>query len=167
MDQVGISHSDRNVVFFISTICVGIAYFANGQISDRIGRKPSLIYNTILVVVLLPVEYYAVLNYNIWLAGIAQGIRIGAFWNIGDVRGIMVMENTPTRLRGFAQMYAGLWAFPAVITAVIINVVLLEFITYTFQAALIMGIPINILCLILVFWKIKETKQVDITKIEG
>ncbi|MFX0074514.1 MAG: MFS transporter [Candidatus Hermodarchaeota archaeon] len=167
MDQAGILQSDKNIVFTISTICVGIAYFSNGQFADRVGRKPAMVVNSTLVVLLLPLEFFAILNYNLWLAGIAQGLRIGAFWNSGDVRGIMVMENTPTRLRGFAQMYAGLWAFIPVILSVLLNTLLLEFVTYTMEISLIFGIPVNLACAIIAFWKFKETKHVDITQIQG
>jgi hypothetical protein len=126
-----------------------------------------MVINSALIILLLPLEFFAILNYNLWLAGIAQGLRIGAFWNSGDVRGIMVMENTPTRLRGFTQMYAGLWAFFPVILSVLLNTLLFEFVTYTMEISLMFGIPINLICAILAFWKFKETKHVDISQIQG
>ena len=173
MDQVGMLHDARSNIFIISTIFVGIIYFINGQIADKFGRKPAMIMNSLLVAALLPIEYFAIRNFVTWgnlsvsIAGMAQGLRIGAFWNSGDVRGIVMLENTPTRLRGFAQMIAGLWAFPVFILLTVANYFLLDVFQYTMQIALVIAIPVNIIVAILTLWKIKETKDIDITKVEG
>ncbi|MHA1674177.1 MAG: MFS transporter, partial [Promethearchaeota archaeon] len=103
MDQLGFLHKDRNTVMMLSILGTGISYLIQGQIADRWGRKPSYILNTVVVLILVPVEYFAMFNGQLVLIGITQGIRIGCFWNITDVNRFMLIENVPTRLRGYAQ----------------------------------------------------------------
>ena len=167
MEQAGISLDDRNIVITISTICVGVAYIAHGIFTDKVGRKPAYALNCVVTIVLLPVEYYAMLNYNLVLAGITQGLRIGAFWNITDVNRFMMIENVPTRMRGNAQAIAGLMMFIPIFPIIFINSYLVENLPYVQQALMAVGIPVNLAALILVIWKLKETKNVDLTKIEG
>jgi MFS family permease len=173
MDQVGMLQEHRSIIFIISTIFVGISYFMNGQIADKIGRKPAMIMNSLLVAALIPLEYFAIVNHESWgmlsvsIGGMAQGLRIGAFWSSGDVRGITMLENTPTRLRGFAQMLSGLLAFPIIFLLLFLNYFLLDVFQYVMQIALVIAVPVNIIVAILVAALIKETKDVDITKIEG
>lgn len=180
LDDVGILHADRNIVFYASIIFTGVAYFLHGQLTDRVGRKPAYIANTIVVLVLLPVEYFVTLAIPesssptslLWLAGMAQGLRIGAFWNITDVNRFMLIENVPTRIRGNAQAISGLMMFSAIPVALILNQVLLGMLqsgvlTNTFQILLIIGIPFNAIALFFVITKLKETVHVDITQIEG
>ena len=52
MDQAGVSLADRNLVLTVSTIFVGVAYFVNGLITDKIGRRASMIINGSAVIVL-------------------------------------------------------------------------------------------------------------------
>ncbi len=165
--EAGISPSDTNTVLMLSTVGTGIAYVLQGQIADRLGRKPSYIINTATVLILIPVEYFAVLNGNLILAGLTQGIRIGAFWNITDVNRFMLIENVPTRLRGYAQTYSGVIMMATIPISIIATTVLLPVFTYTYGLLLFFGLPFVFISLILIVLKLKETKDVDITKIEG
>ena len=180
LDDVGILHADRNIVFYASILFTGVAYFIHGQLTDRVGRKPAYIANTITVLVLLPVEYFVTLaipdsvnpTLLLWIAGAAQGLRIGAFWNITDVNRFMLIENVPTRIRGNAQAISGLFMFVGIPFSLVLSQVLLGMLqngilTNTFQILLIIGIPVNLISLFFVATKLKETVHVDITKIEG
>ncbi|MHA1744840.1 MAG: MFS transporter [Promethearchaeota archaeon] len=167
MDQLDFLHADRNTVMMLSILGTAIAYLVQGQVADRVGRKPSYIINTIVVLVLVPVEYFAMLNGQLVLIGITQGIRIGAFWNITDVNRFMLIENVPTRLRGYAQTLSGLIMFISMPIAIIATTVLLGYVTYTYDLLLYFGLPFVFVSLIIIVWKLKETVHVDITKIEG
>ena len=167
MDQLGILHENRNTVMMLSILGTAIIYIIQGQVADRIGRKPSYIMNTVAVLVLVPVEYFAMINGNLIFAGITQGIRIGAFWNITDVNRFMLIENVPTRLRGYAQTLSGLVMFLTIPISIVATTLLLGVVTYTYDLLLYFGLPFVFVSLILIVWKLKETVNVDITKIEG
>ena len=167
MEQAGIPEANRALVQTLSIISVGIAYITHGIFTDKVGRKPAYAINAAIVVILLPVEYVAVMNNNLWIAGISQGLRIGAFWNITDVNRFMLIENVPTGIRGSAQAIQGLFMFLAIIPTMGITIGLMPNMTYAQVGLMIVGIPLNLLMFIIVLWKLKETKNVDITKIEG
>ena len=176
MDQAGVSLSNRNIVLAVSTTFVGVSYFVNGIITDKIGRKPSLIINALAVVVLVVVEYFAMWaapghNLQIILlivAGISQGYRIGAFWNITDVQRMMIFENTPTHLRGSVLAITGIIMMAVFIPLPLLVNVLIGLFPGNIQMVLILvGIPVNFIAAILSAWKLKETVQVDITTIKG
>ncbi|MHA1717894.1 MAG: MFS transporter [Promethearchaeota archaeon] len=167
MDQLGYLQTDRNIVLKLSILGTGIAYLIQGQITDRLGRKPSYIINTVAVLVLVPIEYYALLHGKLILAGFTQGIRIGAYWNITDVNRFMLIENAPTRLRGYTQTLAGLLMFIMMPISIIATTILLGVFPYVYDLLLYFGLPFVFVSLILIIWKLKETVNVDITKIEG
>ena len=176
MDQAGVSLSDRNIVLTISTIFVGVAYFVNGLITDKIGRKASMVINAVATCVLLIVEYF-----TMWaapdhptkllllvIAGISQGYRIGSFWNITDVHRMIIYENTPTHLRGNVQAFFGLILLGIMIPSIFITNTLINVFPGNIQAVLIaVGIPINLFVILGTIFKLKETINIDITKIKG
>ena len=176
MDQAGVSLSDRNIVLTISTIFVGVAYFINGLITDKIGRKASMIINAVAVLLLVVVEYFAMwaapthdAKYLLLtIAAISQGYRIGSFWNITDVHRMMILENTPTHLRGNVLAITGM----ALLFVMIPGIFLVNFLISAFpgniQLVLItVGIPVSLFVIWGTIFKLKETIQVDITAIEG
>lgn len=176
MDQAGVSLADRNIVLAISTTFVGVSYFINGIITDKIGRKTSLIFNALAVVVLVVVEYFAMWaapehDLKIFLlvvAGMSQGYRIGAFWNITDVQRMMIFENTPTYLRGSVLAITGILMMAIFIPLPLLVNVLIGIYPGNIQMVLMLvGIPVNLIAAILSAWKLKETVHVDITAIEG
>jgi len=167
MDQLNILHDDRNIVMMLSVIGTGIVYLVHGQVADRMGRRPSYLMNGILVILLVPIEYISLLQGNLFVAGMTQGVRIGAFWNITDVTRFMLIENVPTRLRGYSQTFSGLCMFIVLPLSIIATTILLGFVTYVYDIVLFFGLPFVIIGTILVFFKVKETVHVDITKIEG
>jgi len=176
MDQVGVTLSDRNIVLAISTIFVGVAYFVNGLITDRIGRKASMVFNAAAVAVLVVIEYFAM-----WaapehgdkllllvIAAMSQGFRIGAFWNITDVHRMMILENTPTQFRGNVLAITGMVLLVVMIPGIAIVNSLIAAFPGNIQLVLIsVAIPISLFTIIVTIFKLKETVQVDITAIEG
>ena len=176
MDQTGVSLSDRNIVLAISTVFVGVAYLVNGLITDKIGRKASMVANASSVIVLVVVEYFAMWaaptsNAKLLLlviAAISQGYRIGAFWNITDVQRMMMFENTPTKYRGTVQALAGIALFATMIPSILLTNVLIGVFPGNIQMVLIvLGIPASLVAIFGTIFKLKETVQVDITAIKG
>jgi len=167
MDQLGILHDDRNFVMMLSVLGMGVIYAIQGQVADRMGRRPSFLMNGILVVILVPIEYLAMIDGSLIVAGLTQGVRLGAFWNITDLNRFMLIENAPTRLRGYTQTLAGICMFIMMPIGIIGTTILLGIVTYVYDIVLWFGVPFVIIGTIIVYLKVKETVQVDITTIEG
>jgi len=169
MVQAGIDAGTITVLLFISNLSVGLIYIIQGQVTDRIGRRFSYIMNTVLVIILLPLEFILIMWVPslYWLAAMFQGIRIGAIWNITDVNRFLFIENVPTRIRGMSQVVWGFSIFIMVPLGMIVSLVLIAVVPYVHLVLLIMGIPLMSLSLVFIIKHIKETVHVDITKIEG
>ena len=165
MEQAGIGEFDKNTIITMSIIFNGVAYFLQGIFADRVGRKPAIIINSLFVIVLIPVEYFVMLNHNLVLAGMIQGFRIGAFWNMMDTSRFMLIENVPTRIRGWSQSISNLFGFIVIVPTFILIVVLIKVFTYVQILLMIVGIPICITIFFIGIFKLKETKDVDLTKI--
>ena len=176
MDQAGVSLADRNIVLALSTVFVGVAYFVNGLITDRVGRKASMIFNASVVMILVVVEYFAMWAAPaspskmllLMIAATSQGFRIGAFWNITDVARMMMFENTPTRYRGTVQALSGIALFLPMIPGLFLTNALISAFPGNIQLVLItVGIPANLIVILGTIFKLKETVHIDITAIEG
>ena len=168
MYQAGVSGIYKDIMLFVSTLATGGAYLFQGVMADRVGRKAAYVTNSFLVGILLPVEFFAMYQpVFYWVAAISQGIRIGAYWNLSDVNQLLLMENSPTRIRGNILVLSILGMLFIAPFGLIANTILTA-ILYPIQLLLmIIGIPLCFINAILVQIKIKETIDVDITKIEG
>lgn len=176
MDQAGVSLADRNIVLTVSTISVGVAYFINGLIADKIGRKAAMVIFSLLIVFCLVGEYFAmwaaptstVRLLLLILAGASQGLRIGAFWSVGDVRGMMINENVPTRLRGNSLAIGGILTMLVLLPTIpAVSGMIGMFPGNVQMVLLIFGIPIALITILVTTWKLRETVHVDINHIEG
>jgi len=167
--QAGIDAGTITVMLCISNLSVGLIYLIQGQVTDRIGRRFSYIMNTVIVIILLPVEFILIMWVPslYWLAAVFQGIRIGAVWNITDVNRFLFIENVPTRIRGMSQVIWGFSIFIMVPIGMIVSLILIATMPFVHMVLMIMGIPLMSLSLVFIIKHIKETVHVDITKIEG
>ena len=169
MNQVINNDTIVTGMLFISNLSVGLIYLVQGQVTDRIGRRFSYIMNTILVIILLPIEFILIMWVPslYWLAALFQGIRIGAVWNITDVNRFLFIENVPTKIRGMSQVVWGLAIFIMVPVGVIASLILVQiFADLVHLVLLVQGMPMMIISLYFIVKHIKETVHVDITKIE-
>lgn len=174
LEQISIHESFRPLVQTVSTVSIAAIYIIHGVFADRVGRKPAYLINAALVVVLLPTEYLTSIAFTnspnesyLWIAAIAQGVRVGAFWNITDVSRFMQIENLPTHLRGRGSAIMRLFQFIGMVVALPVSIILIPSMPNVMIGQMIVGIPICIALFVIALLKLKETKDVDITKIEG
>ncbi len=156
-------------LLLISNLSVGIIYLVQGQVADRIGRRFSYIMNTVLVIILIPLEFVIFMWVPAlwWLAAVFQGIRVGAVWNITDVNRFLFIENVPTKIRGMSQVVWGLAIFIVIPIGIVLGFVLLGIFGDLVHLILIVqGMPLMIISLYFIVKHIKETVHVDITQIE-
>ncbi|MCP4760197.1 MAG: MFS transporter, partial [archaeon] len=164
----------QDILYWMTVFQIG-CYLIQGQITDRVGRKASYVMNSLIVIISLPIEWYFISNHNenimiYWIIAFCMGFRVAAFWNITDLSRFLFIENVPTRIRGTAQVVSGLLTFFMMPLGIILNVILLGLPSFqgnTFPIVMIFGIPLNLMAMVIVIFKVKETLNVDITKIEG
>ncbi|MCP4763882.1 MAG: MFS transporter [archaeon] len=175
MNNMGIPELNRQDILFWMTIFQMGCYILQGQITDKVGRKASFIMNSLIVAISLPTEWFLMVNHNenimiYWIIAFLMGFRVAAFWNITDLNRFLMIESVPTRIRGNAQVVSGLFMFIMMPISLVLNAVLIGlpiFNENTFPIVVLIGVPVNIIGMILIKLKVKETLNVDITKIEG
>lgn len=166
LEAAGISEIDKNVIITWNIIFMAFTWLMQGPIADKLGRKPAFYIWGILFVISLCIEVYAVKNQMLILAGICQGLRIGAYWNFCDILGFMTAETAPTQLRGNAMAVRGLYSFGSVILAVIVSTVLMRTMGDIGMMLIFMGIPSVLIAIIIFALKTTETKGIDVSLVE-
>jgi MFS family permease len=165
-DESTLAQNQINTIFLWTAFGVFIAYLINGLLADKIGRKP-LIYiwcglypiGIIIVVVGVNAQQY---SYPLIMLGFALAI-ICNYGSLGVLR-LATIEILPTERRGTGVGFRGLiGSAGGTIGLVLGSVFILHFglgVTFIFFSLSYLGIlPLN-------FLYIKETKGVDLSKIE-
>ncbi len=87
---------------------------------------------------------------------------------MGDLRGVMLIENTPTHLRGNTQAIVGTILILAIVPFTILNTILIGLFPGNVHLVLmILGIPVALLILVFTFLKIEETLGTNLLAVEG
>lgn len=141
-----------------------------GFFSDKLGRRPTAIIVSITCLSSFLIFYFgsqAVLSP--YLVGFFVGSAVGSYYGLGDIMFLMETESTPTNLRSSVLavtplLAAFLYAIAMPAFATIINLTSDKMIG---PLAFIFAVPGLIVGLILLFLKARETKGVDLTKIDG
>ena len=136
-----------------------------GFLGDALGRKATVIICGSLSIVLFILFVFGANNgWNPYLVGTFYGLYLGCFWQGGDYLMIIASEKTPTSNRtsvlsamGFLMMFIGL-------LGTIYMSVALQF-TSISLAVLILAVPCIVISLLILAFKVKDTKGVDLTKI--
>lgn len=147
-----------------------LVYFAQGFVSDKIGRKPSAILFAILTLVSATIGYMgASYGLNPYVAGLLIGITAGSYWSANDNVYFIINESSPTNLRtsisGIFPIISGQFSLIAVGLSTALNNILGD--TKIGTVALLMGLPGLIVFLIVFALKVKETKGIDFSTIKG
>jgi len=137
-----------------------------GFMGDSAGRKATAITSGLLSIVLFALFVYSAKNnWNPYLVGAFYGLYLGCFWSGGDYITIIASEKTPTGIRTSVIAAMGLLLM---VGAFIGNFYMAIALTKTSisNAILILAVPSIVIAMSLLAWKVKETKGVDLTKID-
>jgi len=157
-----------NRALFIFPFTCGVVTIIYGFISDKIGRKITLI--GLLSISIIAFTLYGVgLNYN-WnefLLGALIGVFLGSFWASGDTFIMMAGESAPTRIRASAMTAHSLFfgigqALSGVLVSILAGLGTLNAVF----VALAVTVPVLIASLVLLMIFVRETKNIEIEKVE-
>lgn len=145
--------------------------FLSGLISDRFGRKITIIAMSCLAVISYSLFIAgAMLGFTPLLVGFAIGSFMGCYWGAGDtIGGIMFSESSPTNLRSSVTVINTLLNGVIGGLATIVTIVVLPLIPKGTFGYLYLGLTVpGLVGAIFIIWKfIGETKGLDLKKVTG
>lgn len=149
---------------------VGSALFQlfPGFLADALGRKKTAVIMTGCLLVSFLVFYFGSNHaLNPYVVGFFAGAMVGAYWYTGDLMGLMLSESTPTNLRASVMsvqpfVSGMIYSLSMVLTMVLPNVLGDNAIGMVTLCTFVPGMTIG---LILMAWKVRETKGVDMGKV--
>ncbi len=159
-----------NIILMFYPIINGIFTMIGGFITDLLGRKKSALILGLWAALGLGVFAYGCLNpLNPYVTGLAYGISIAGLWSISDmIYFVITSESTPTEIRasvvGSMQLIG---MFGTGLNMVYNNVVTVIAGSTNLPTVLTLAyLPLMVLSLIIMMWKVKETKDVDLDNVQ-
>lgn len=158
---------DSIIIFF--PFINGLVTFLSGFLSDALGRKKSsIVLCGISAVGIFMFVWGARSGWNPYLIGTGYGLYIGGLWSTSDMLYIMLPgESTPTNLRSsvigaISLLAAGGMAFNLSIGLFIVKIVGAQNLG---KLCLCICLPAMIAALLILTFKVKETKGTDLESI--
>jgi MFS family permease len=136
-----------------------------GFLGDWLGRKWTIVVSGLLSLVLFGFFTFSANNgWNPYVIGAFYGLYLGCFWQGGDYFMMLSAEKAPTGVRS-SVFAAGM--FLMMFVAMIGNFFMAAALRMTSisSAVLILSVPAIVISVLLVIFKVKETKGVDLTKV--
>ncbi len=163
--------NDSNIILMFYPLINGIFTLIGGFITDKLGRKKSaLILGLWAAGGLVVFSLGCTLGFSGYVTGFGYGLSIAGLWSISDmIYFIITSENTPTDMRssvvGSMQLigmvgtgFNMIWNSVSMVLFGSINLALVLTISY---------LPLMCVALTIMMLKVNETKDVDLTSIEG
>lgn len=149
---------------------VGSAIFQlfPGFLADALGRKKTAVIMTCTLLVSFLIFYFGSNNsFNPYIVGFFAGATVGTYWYTGDLMTLMLSESTPTNLRASMMsvqpiISGQIYTLSLILTTVLPNIFGDNAIGMVTLCTFVPGMTIG---LILMAWKVKETKGVDMGKV--
>lgn len=141
-----------------------------GFIADRFGRKAACVTMCGSTVVTFLLFYIGSnMAWNPYFVGLCCGACVGSYWAAGDMVGLVCSESTPTNLRASVMaiqpLFNGIIYMLAGNSVMILGNILGD--AAIGSTVLLVAVPGMALGLILMIFKVKETKGVDLGAIRG
>ncbi|MBR3753986.1 MAG: MFS transporter [Clostridia bacterium] len=155
---------------FMFPVGSGLIQLSHGFISDKFGRKAALVSMAVATLVSLVVFSFGAENaWNPYVVGFFSGVCIGSFWSSTDINCLMVGESSPTNLR---SSIVSLQMFALGIGYVVTYLVGVPLINHFGNSSipivsLGLALPSLIVSLIIIIFKVKETKGTNLETVTG
>lgn len=168
MDRFGMSTAEITQALFFFPIFYCLSVIISGILADKIGRKPTIvIFGSItLVTFILFIIFCGQANKYPVLIGIMYGLYLGGYWIGRDYMEIMATEMVPTEIRSSIIGAFSLLVYSGMAIGYLANTILIGVLQSVWIPSLIITIPAVLVSIILLVFKVKETKGVDYNSIK-
>ena len=170
-ESAGMSEEQITYALYLYPVGNALATFISGFISDKFGRKATIISMGISSIACYSLFIASsMLSWSPYLTGFAIGGYMGCYWGAGDTIGsIMFSESAPTNLRSSVTVINTLLNGVIGGLALIISIVVVPFIPSSMFGYfyLSLTIPGLIGATIVIFKFVGETKGLDLSKVTG
>lgn len=157
-----ISTNNVSIALICSAFSCGLARLSAGLVSDKIGRKKaSTIYGIVTVAALIGFIFSAMAGLPAIVVGLLLGLSSGSYWTVGDQISLMMNESAPTAIRGSVTAAAGLVQVVIAIVAMVFAGIMVRFVNIGLFCV-IYGAVILAFAMVCLFFKVKETKGIDL-----
>ena len=170
-ESAHMTEEDITMALYLYPVGNALMTFLSGLISDRFGRKVTIIAMSCLAVISYSLFIAgAMLGFAPLLVGFAIGGFMGSYWGAGDtIGGIMFSESSPNNLRSSVTVINTLLNGVIGGLATIVTIVVLPLIPKETFGYLYLGLTVpGLVGAIFIIWKfIGETKGLDLKKVTG
>lgn len=169
MTTGGMDTAQVTQALFIFPLMNALFTLIGGFLTDRLGRKRSLATLSVISMVMLALFILSAGNgMNPYLVGGFYGVFVGCFWSVSDLLYLMLPgESTPTHLRASVLGTMSLILFAGTMVSTLVISIAMRFVSSLGMLCLVVCIPFLVLSLLMVMFKVRETKGVDMEKITG
>lgn len=166
MTDFGMSAEQVTQALFFYPVFYAVLLWGGGMIGDKYGRKAIVsVAGIIALVGFICFNFSAYLGMPPYVVGVFYGSYLGCWWLTTDYVSMMVAESAPTCNRASVLGAVGLISLFGSILGQIVPIgasILFERIGFGYMTVVV---PFVVLGVILVCWKIKETKGVDLGEV--
>ena len=170
-ESAGMTEEAITMALYLYPVGNALMTFIAGLVSDRFGRKITIIAMSCSAVVCYSLFIAgAMFGFTPLIIGFAIGGFMGGYWGAGDtIGGIMFSESSPTNLRSSVTVINTLLngiigGLATIVTIVLLPLIPKEAFGYMY---LVLTIP-GLVGAIIIIWKyIGETKGLDLKKVTG
>ena len=170
-ESAGMTEEAISMALYLFPVGIALMTFIAGLVSDRFGRKITIIAMSCSAVVCYSLFIAgAMFGFTPLIIGFAIGGFMGSYWGAGDtIGGIMFSESSPTNLRSSVTVINTLLngiigGLATIVTIVLLPLIPKEAFGYMY---LVLTIP-GLVGAIIIIWKyIGETKGLDLKKVTG
>lgn len=169
MTTSGMDTAAVTQALFIFPLMNALFTLIGGFLTDRLGRKRSLAVLAVISMVMLALFILSAgQGWNAYLVGGCYGIFVGCFWSVSDLLFLIFPgESTPTELRASVLGTLSLILFAGSILSMLIVSLAMRFVTSLGLLCMAVSVPFILLSLLLVLFKVRETKGVNMETITG
>lgn len=166
MTTNGLSESDVTKALYVYPFVYASLSFLGGFIADKFGRKTVVVTTGFFVAIGIIIFIIACKNgWNPYLIGFINGIYLGGYWVCGDYISVMFLEKVPTEMR--ASILSGSNVLMMIGCFVGLGLQMLLMLMFGLNlASVVIIVPAIITCILIVLFKVKETKGTDLKEVE-
>lgn len=154
---------------FIFPLMNALFTLLGGFLTDRVGRKRSIAILSIISMATLALFIFSAgMQWNAYMVGAFYGIFVGCFWSVSDMLFLILPgESVPTRIRASVLGSLSLILFAGGLISTLVVSIAMRFVSSIGMLCLMVCIPFMLITLLLVTFKVSETKGIDMEKVTG